>query len=78
MREVKKVVKQEPVRASSLSKDELAKANEGLNSLNKGDIVEMKALNNPPAAVMKCMGAVMLLLGKDDSWATVKQTISGP
>jgi hypothetical protein len=46
--------------------------------LKKGDITEMKAYHNPPAAVMTVMSAVMILLGKEASWATAKRVMSEP
>lgn len=61
---------------ASPSNDELAKAHAALNSLKKGDIVEMKAYLNPPAAVLQTMSAVMVILGEDTSWANARKVMN--
>ena len=47
----------------------LIAANDAVNSLDKKYIAEMKALNKPPEDVATVMGAVMVFLQKDTSWA---------
>ena len=67
--------------AADLKKAEpaLFAAQEALNTLNKGNLTELKSFGSPPPAVLMVTGAVMvLILGqsgkipKDRSWAKVK------
>jgi dynein heavy chain len=54
----------------------LIAANDAVNSLDKKYIAEMKALNKPPEDVATVMGAVMVFMQKDTSWASVKKELS--
>jgi len=54
----------------------LLAATDAVNSLDKKYIAEMKALNKPPEDVATVMGAVMVFLQKDTSWASVKKELS--
>ena len=36
--------------------------------VSKGDLVELKALSNPPDHVIQVMGAVMTALGREPDW----------
>lgn len=38
----------------------------------------MKSFANPPADVATVMSAVMIVLGKDPSWASVKKELANP
>jgi len=72
------LVKRLPV--ACLSEEEasllLKQAQEGLNTIRKADICELKALANPPVMVIKVMAAVQLALGrKDTSWQASKATL---
>lgn len=46
-----------------------------LESLNKKDMTEIKSYGRPPALVETVMQAVMILLGKDPSWAEAKRQL---
>jgi len=37
---------------------------------------EIKSFNYPPTIVKRVMEALMLLLGKDNSWASIKKVIT--
>ena len=51
----------------------LESAKKIVDSLDKNAIVEIKALNNPPAAVEMVMGCVMTMLGeKDIKWESIR------
>ena len=42
-------------------------------------MTELKALNNPPAAVKMVMDAVLILLGQEDlSWNNAKKMLANP
>jgi len=56
----------------------LKQAEEGLNQLNKGKIAELKAYNQPPPHVNTVCSAIMTILGKDVSWASVKKEMNDP
>jgi len=57
----------------------LKKAKEIVDSLDKNAIVEIKALNNPPAAVEMVMGCVVTMLGdKDIKWESIRSIIRDP
>ena len=67
--------------AADLKKAEpaLFAAQEALNTLNKGNLTELKSFGSPPPAVLMVTGAVMVLIvgqsgkiPKDRSWAKVK------
>jgi dynein heavy chain len=50
-----------------------------VDSLDKNAIVELKALNNPPAAVEMVMACVMTMLGeKDVKWESIRNYIRDP
>jgi hypothetical protein len=57
----------------------LENAKKIVDSLDKNAIVEIKALNNPPAAVEMVMGCVMTMLGeKDIKWESIRSYIRDP
>lgn len=57
----------------------LESAKKIVDSLDKNAIVEIKALNNPPAAVEMVMGCVMTMLGeKDIKWESIRSQIRDP
>ena len=43
----------------------MQRANEFLNSVQKKDVTELKALNNPPVNCGLTLNAVLLLLGQE-------------
>ena len=50
-----------------------------LHRLKKSDLTEIKALNNPPRLLGTVMGALLTLLGKDDtSWKAVRKEMTDP
>lgn len=57
----------------------LENAKKIVDSLDKNSVVEIKALNNPPAAVESVMGCVMTMLGeKDIKWESIRSQIRDP
>ncbi|XXQ39846.1 AAA+ ATPase domain-containing protein [Plasmodiophora brassicae] len=54
----------------------LEAAVESLNSLNKGDISEVKAMAKPPKGVVMVCEAVNILLGEKPDWDTCKKVMS--
>lgn len=56
----------------------LLAANEALEGLDKKHISEIKSFTSPPDAVATVMAAVMVVLGKDTGWATVKKELAAP
>ena len=56
----------------------LIAAQEALESLDKKYIAEIKSFTNPPADVATVMSAVMIVLGKDPTWASVKKELANP
>ena len=56
----------------------LKTAKESLYNINKADISEIKAYNNPPFLVMTVMSAVCVILGKKPDWNTAKQILADP
>lgn len=65
---------------SELQKAEpaLLAAQEALDSLDKKYISEVKSFTNPPTDVATVMSAVMIVLGKDPTWASVKKELANP
>ncbi|CAH1258196.1 DNAH17 [Branchiostoma lanceolatum] len=61
----------------------LQAAKEALDTLNKGNLTEMKAFGSPPAAVINVTAAVMVLMApggkvpKDRSWKNAKAQLMG-
>nr|XP_015801752.2 dynein axonemal heavy chain 2 [Nothobranchius furzeri] len=53
----------------------LEEAMKALESLNKKDMIEIKTYGHPPALVEMVMQAVMILLGKEPSWAEAKKQL---
>lgn len=50
-----------------------------LNTLKKGDIIEMKSYPKPPEEIVMLMGAVCLLMGtKKEDWAEAKNLMNEP
>ena len=68
---------------SDLAKAEpaLLAAKEALNTLNKGNLTELKSFGSPPPAVINVLGAVICLMApggkvsKDRSWKAAKSTV---
>lgn len=56
----------------------LLAAQEALESLDKKYISEIKSFANPPADVAIVMNAVMIVLGKEPTWASVKKELANP
>ena len=57
----------------------LENAKKIVDSLDKNAIVELKALNNPPAAVEMVMSWVLTMLGtKDVKWENIRNEIRDP
>jgi dynein heavy chain len=57
----------------------LENAKKIVDSLDKNAIVELKALNNPPAAVEMVMACVLTMLGtKDVKWDNIRNEIKDP
>jgi len=56
----------------------LENAEKALAKLNKKAITEVKSYAKPPPMVEKVMRAVMLLLGKEQSWASAKKEMGNP
>lgn len=56
----------------------LNNAIEALKSLNKKDLAEVKAYNNPPEQVETVMQAVMILKQSEPSWAEAKRQLGEP
>jgi len=54
----------------------LIAAQEALEGLDKKHISEIKSFPTPPDAVATVMSAVMVVLGKDTTWATVKKELA--
>ncbi|KAM6949562.1 LOW QUALITY PROTEIN: dynein axonemal heavy chain 2 [Aplochiton taeniatus] len=53
----------------------LEEAMKALESLNKKDMTEIKSYGRPPALVETVMQAVMILLGKEPTWAEAKRQL---
>lgn len=49
-----------------------------LDTLNKGDIVEMKAYPNPPKEIELVLCAVCLLLDVKENWDEAKKLMNNP
>ena len=51
-----------------------------LRKFSKGDITELKALNNPPALVKTCLEAVLILLGApgEPTWNDIRKEMTDP
>jgi len=70
---VAKVIKDEADSELAQAIPILDNAKRIVDSLDKNAIVELKALNNPPAAVEMVMGCVMTMLGeKDVKWESIR------
>jgi len=54
----------------------LIAAQSALEKLDKKYIAEIKAFTNPPQDVQIVMSAVMIVLGKETSWASVKKELT--
>ena len=53
----------------------LEAAKKRLNSLKKGDLVEVKSLASPPVAVKKVMDAICLVMGRKQTWTEAKRML---
>ena len=56
---------------------------QALGSLKKGDLTELKALNNPPAVVQEvlsfyCSFLGFAAIGKQPNWAECKKMLANP
>jgi dynein heavy chain len=49
-----------------------------LEGLDKKHISEIKSFTSPPELVATVMAAVMIIIGKDTGWATVKKEMAAP
>lgn len=49
-----------------------------LETLDKGDITELKAYANPAAEIVLVVSAVNLLLGRPENWDEAKKQMSNP
>lgn len=56
----------------------LESAIKALDALDKNDITEIKAFNNPPEMVQTVMESVCILLGSKADWATSKALLGDP
>lgn len=56
----------------------LIAAQEALESLDKKYIAEIKSFASPPVDVATVMSSVMIVLGKDPTWASVKKELADP
>jgi dynein heavy chain len=56
----------------------LRAAENGLLNLTKNQLAEVRAYGKPPAGVEEVLQAVMILLGKDPSWASAKKEMTDP
>jgi dynein heavy chain len=54
----------------------LLAAQAALEMLDKKFIAEIKSFSSPPPDVATVMSAVMIILGKDTSWAAVKKELA--
>lgn len=54
----------------------LIAAQQALEMLDKKFIAEIKSFSSPPPDVATVMSAVMIILGKDTSWAAVKKELA--
>lgn len=74
-----KIIKDEVDADFALALPILENAKRIVDSIDKTDIQELKALNNPPEAVVMVMGCVGTMLGfKKIEWADIRQEISDP
>lgn len=74
-----KIIKDEVDADFALALPILENAKKIVDSIDKGSIQELKALNNPPAAVVMVMGCVVTMLGaKKIEWADIRQEINDP
>jgi len=56
----------------------LQEAQRALKDLKPGDITEVKGYTSPPPEVRTVLDAVMIILGKEPSWAVAKKEMSSP
>lgn len=56
----------------------LIAAREALEMLDKKFIAEIKSFPTPPPIVATVMSAVMIVLGKDPTWSSVKKELADP
>ncbi len=49
-----------------------------LNTLNKGDIIEMKSYPKPPEDLVLVVSAVCLILGQKETWDEAKKLMNQP
>jgi len=49
-----------------------------LNCLDKASITELKSFAKPPVAVHNTLSALMIMLNRDQSWASIRKTLSNP
>jgi hypothetical protein len=50
-------------------------ARDGINSIKKSDVVELKSLNNPPVGVMLVAEAICILLHEKTDWVSFKKLL---
>jgi dynein heavy chain len=56
----------------------LEMANEGLKNLDKQKLAEIKGYSKPPQGVDVVCYAIMIIMGKDPTWASVKKELAAP
>ena len=54
----------------------LRAAENGLENLKKDQLAEVRAYSKPPEGVDSVLSAVMIILGKDPSWASAKKELA--
>ena len=56
----------------------LRTAESGLENLKKDQLAEVRAYNKPPPGVDGVLQAIMILMGKEPSWASAKKELTAP
>jgi membrane-associated protease RseP (regulator of RpoE activity) len=65
-----------PVRVPEHLEPALRSAKEAMNCVSKADIMELKSLINPPAAVVNTLVTVQAVLGEPETWAAAKTNLT--
>ena len=53
-------------------------AESGLENLKKDQLAEVRAYNKPPPGVDGVLQAIMIILGKEPTWASAKKELTAP
>jgi dynein heavy chain len=56
----------------------LEMANEGLKNLDKQRLAEIRHYSSPPGYVDRVCYAIMIIMGKDPTWTSVKKELAAP